>query len=153
MASIPVSIHSTSLQAKTVTISMSKSITICSLYLPPSENLNIVLLYHLIDQLPTPFVICGGFNGHSMTWGCDKNNSRGDKIDEFIMDNNICLLNDGSYTYWHPATGTLTAIDLSICSPSICMEIISVIFGLPEPKLDEHVMIINVPAGINMYPG
>ena len=34
----------TSLQAKAVTISTSKIITICSLYLPPSENLNIVLL-------------------------------------------------------------------------------------------------------------
>ena len=113
----------TSLQAKAVTISTSKTITICSLYLPPSENLNIVLLTRLIAQLPTPFVICGDFNGHSVTWGCDKNNSRGDRIDDFITDNNICLLNDGSYTYFHPATGTFTAIDLSLCSPDILMEI------------------------------
>ena len=91
--------------------------------MPPSERLHIVLLSRLIDQLPTPFVICGDFNGHSMTWGCDKNNSRGDKIDDFITDNNICLLTDGSYTYLHPVTGTFTAIDLSLCSPSICMEI------------------------------
>ena len=54
------------------TISTSKTITICSLYLPPSENLNIVLLTRLIAQLPTPFAICGDFNGHSVTWGCDK---------------------------------------------------------------------------------
>ena len=113
----------TSLQAKAVTISTSKTITICSLYLPPSENLNIVLLTRLIAQLPTPFVICGDFNGHSVTWGCDKNNSRGDRIDDFITDNNVCLLNDGSYTYFHPATGTFTAIDLSLCSPDILMEI------------------------------
>ena len=113
----------TSLQAKPVTISTSKTITVCSLYLPPSENLNIVLLTRLIDQLPTPFVICGDFNGHSMTWGCDKNNSRGDKIDDFITENNICLLNDGSYTYLHPATGTFTCIDLSLCFPDILMEI------------------------------
>ena len=112
-----------SLQAKAVTISTSKTITICSLYLPPSENLNIVLLSRLIDQLPAPFVICGDFNGHSITWGCDKNNSRGDRIDDFITDNSICLLNDGSYTYLHPATGTFTAIDLSLCSPDILMEI------------------------------
>ena len=76
----------TSLQAKAVTISTSKTITICSLYLPPSENLNIVLLTRLIDQLPNPFVICGDFNGHSMTWGCDKSNSRGDRIDDFITE-------------------------------------------------------------------
>ena len=67
--------------------------TICSLDLPPSDNLNIVLLIRLIAQLPTPFVICGDFNGHSVTWGCDKNNSRGDRIDDFITDNNVFLLN------------------------------------------------------------
>ena len=51
----------TTLQAKAVAISWSKPITICLLYLPPSENLNIVLLSRLIDQLPTPYVICGDF--------------------------------------------------------------------------------------------
>ena len=110
-------------QRKAVTISMSKTITICLLYLPPSENLNIVLLTRLIAQLPTPFVICGDFNGHSVTWCCDKNNSRRDRIDDLITDNNVCLLNDGSYTYLHPATGTFTTIDLSMCSPDILMEI------------------------------
>ena len=61
---------------KKVIISKSKTITVCSLYLPHSENLNIVLLTHLFAQLPTPFVICGDFNGHRVTWGCDKNNGR-----------------------------------------------------------------------------
>ena len=69
------------------------------------------------------FIFCGDFNSYSMTWGCDKNNGRGDIIDGFITDNNVCLLNDGSYTYFHPATGTFTAIDLSLCSPDILMEI------------------------------
>ena len=58
----------TTLQSKPVTISTSKTITICSLYLPPNEILNIVLVTRLITQLPTPFVVCGDFNGHSMTW-------------------------------------------------------------------------------------
>ena len=62
----------TTLQAKAVSISTSNNITICSLYLPSSENRNIVLLTRLIDQLPIPFVVCGDFNGHSTTWGCDK---------------------------------------------------------------------------------
>ena len=77
----------------------------------------------MIDQLPAPFVICRDFNGHSITWVCDNNNSRGDRIDDFITDNNICLLNDGSYTYLHPATGSFTAIDLSMCSPDILVGI------------------------------
>ena len=90
----------TTLQARAVTISTSKTITVCSLYLPPSENLNIVLLNQLVDQLPTPFIICGDFNGHSITWGCESNNSRGRKIDDFITTHDsLCLLNDGSFTY------------------------------------------------------
>ena len=104
----------TSLQSKAVIISTSKTITICSLYLPHSENLNIVLLTRLIGQLPTPFVVCGDCNGH---------NSRGDGIDDCITDNNVCFLNNGYYTYLHPATGTFTTIDLSLCSPDILMEI------------------------------
>ena len=58
----------TTLQAKPVTISTSKTITICSLYLPPSESLNIIPLTRLIDQLPAPIiVVCGDFNCHSIT--------------------------------------------------------------------------------------
>ena len=49
--------------------------------------------------------------------------SRGDRIDDIITENNIFLLNDGYYTYLHPATGTFTTIDLSLCSPDILMEI------------------------------
>ena len=115
----------TSLQAKAVTISTSKTITICSLYLPPSENINSVLLTRLIAQLPTQFVICGDFNGHSVTWGCDKNNSRVDRIDDFITDNNVCLLYDGSYRYLHPATGTFTVIDLPFVLRTFAWRLIS----------------------------
>ncbi len=113
----------TTLQAKAVIISTPKTITICSLYLPPSENLNMLLLSQLVDQLPKPFIICGDFNGHSITWGCDSNNSRGNKIDDFITNNDLCLLNDGSFTYLHPGSGSYTAIDLSLCSPDLLLDL------------------------------
>ena len=71
------------------------------------------------------FVVCGDCNGHSMTWGCDKNNSRGVRIDDFITETNGGLLNDESYTYLHPATGTFTAIDISLCSLNIVWRSIS----------------------------
>ena len=87
------------------------------------SKINIVLLSCLINQPPTPFIICGDILMVIITWGCDKNNSQGDRIDDFITDNNICLLNDGSCTYLHQATGTFTSIDLSLCSPDIRMEI------------------------------
>ena len=66
--------------AKAVTISTSNTIKyLFVVFASYSENLNIVLLTRLIAQLPTLFVVCGDFNGHIMTWGCDKNN--GQEID------------------------------------------------------------------------
>ena len=35
---------------------------------------------------------------------------------------NLCILNDSSSTYVHPATGSSSAIDLSICSPDIFLD-------------------------------
>ena len=35
----------------------------------------------------------------------------------------VTLLNDGSHTYLHTTTGTFIAIDISLCSPDILMEI------------------------------
>ena len=49
----------TTLQAKAVTISTSKTIAICSLYLTPSNNLSIVIFFlsRLICQLHLLFVV------------------------------------------------------------------------------------------------
>ena len=34
----------------------------------------------------------------------------------------LCILNDGSSTYIHPATGSTSALDLSICGPSLVLD-------------------------------
>ena len=61
----------TALQAKAVTISTSKTITVCSLYLPPSENLNIVLLTCLIGQVNRSHILYINllfFVGYPVIW-------------------------------------------------------------------------------------
>ena len=35
---------------------------------------------------------------------------------------NLCILNDGSITSIHPATGSSSALDLSVCSPSLVLD-------------------------------
>ena len=42
-------------------------------------------------------------------------NERGRIIEKFINKNKLCLLNDNKPTYLHPAMGTNTSLDLSIC--------------------------------------
>ena len=36
--------------------------------------------------------------------------------------NNIYLFNDNTPTYLHPATGSFTSIDLTMCAPSLFMD-------------------------------
>ncbi|KAJ8050288.1 hypothetical protein HOLleu_03430 [Holothuria leucospilota] len=47
----------------------------------------------------------------------------GGLIESVIATSDLCLLNDGSCTYIHPASGSRSAIDLSICSPAILMDL------------------------------
>ena len=44
------------------------------------------------------------------------------KVEHLLESSNICLLNDKSPTYFHPATGSFTSIDLSSCSASVFLD-------------------------------
>jgi len=44
-------------------------------------------------------------------------------IEDLLLKHNLSLLNDGSYTYMHSATGSSSAIDLSIASPSLYLDL------------------------------
>jgi hypothetical protein len=55
----------TDLQAVAVRITLDKTITLCSVYIPPNSALGLAQLKNLADQLPTPFIIMGDFNGHN----------------------------------------------------------------------------------------
>jgi len=43
-------------------------------------------------------------------------------IEDLSLKHNLSILNDGSNTYLHPATGSSSAIDLSIASPSLYLD-------------------------------
>ena len=125
----------TSLQAVAIRVTCHKTITVCSIYLPfvsdiaifvltrdvklqltnsiylpPSMAFNTNDFNDLLHQLPPLMLITGDFSSHSTLWGCTKLDRR---------PNNLCILNNSSSTYIHPATGSSSAIDLIICSPDI----------------------------------
>ena len=112
----------TRLQATAVSISLKKTFTVCSLYLPPSFQFDQNDLDSLIAQLPTPFILTGDFNAHSTSWGCQTTNDRGLKVENFILNNNLCLLNNKTPTYIHPASGTSSSLDLTVCSPELFLD-------------------------------
>ena len=107
----------TSLQATAVRATCHK--TICMFHLSISiisSKFNINDFDNLITPLPPPIVLLGDFNAHSSLWGCSKTNARGKLDEDILLKHNLSLLNDGSYTYLHPATGSLSATDFNIAT-------------------------------------
>ena len=112
----------TELQATAVSVTLDREITICSVYIPPSFSLNSQHLDNLLQQLPSPYILLGDFNGHNILWGGPNNDSIGELIENFITKNDICIMNDKSYTYHSPSTKSFTSIDLSLCHPSLFLD-------------------------------
>lgn len=78
---------------------------------------------HIIQQLPTPFILLGDFNVHSSLWGSIKTDPRGKEIERLLEKDNISLLNDSTSTHINIANGNFSCIDLSICSSSLAHRI------------------------------
>jgi len=112
----------TSLQAVAIRVTCRKTITVCSIYLPPSMVFDTNDFYDFLQQLPPPILITGDFNSQSTLWGCTKLDRRGKMVEDILTKHNLCILNNTSPTYTHPATGSSSAIDLSICSPDIFLD-------------------------------
>jgi hypothetical protein len=118
----------TPLQAVAAQVHLQKLITVCSLYLPPTFQYTALDLQNLINQLPSPVLLLGDFNAHSTLWGCDQSLNDAKEIESFMENEDLILLNDGSYTYVHPGNGARTAIDLSLCHPEIYLDFIWKLF-------------------------
>ena len=59
----------TNLQAVAVSLSMHKTITLCSVYIPPSYALDNRELDNLLEQLPSPFILLGDMKARNTNWG------------------------------------------------------------------------------------
>ena len=107
-----------------VKVTAHKIITLCSVYLPPRNHFhfNPKDLQDVIDQLPSPFILMGDFNGHYTLWGCGDVNNRGDELEDLILQNYLILFNDKSHTYFHSASDTFTSIDLTLSSPYLFLD-------------------------------
>ena len=110
---------STNLQAVAVKITLSFVFTVCSIYAPPNQYIDIKDLEHLLSQINEPVMILGDFNAHNPLWGSDHQTPKGRVIETFICQNELCLYNDGSHTFLHSGNGTYSAIDLSFASPTL----------------------------------
>jgi len=92
------------------------------IYLPPTAKYNVAVIDNFITHLPSTVLLLGDFNAHSHLWGCQKTTIRGKHFEDFLLTHNLSVLNDGSPTYLHPATGSLSVIDLIITDPSLFLD-------------------------------
>ncbi|GBL82194.1 hypothetical protein AVEN_252386-1 [Araneus ventricosus] len=116
--STPLVLH-TNLQAVAIQVHVKTLVTVCCVYLPPRDIISQEELNSLVDQLLEPFIMLGDFNGHSILWGNEDTNSRGQQIEQLISDHCLCLMNSDEKTYFHAPTCTFHALDLAICSPAL----------------------------------
>ena len=112
----------TNMQAVTISATLHKTITVCSIYIPPNEEPKELELNNLIEQLPRPFIIMGDFNSHNEIWGSKKTDKKGKVIESLLNQHQLCMYNKKSNKYLHPATSTYSAIDLSICDLSLFLD-------------------------------
>ena len=112
----------TNMQAVAISATLHKMITACSVYIPPNEEPKELELNNLIEQLPRPLFIMGEFNSHNEIWRSKKTDKKGKVIESSLNRHQLCIYNNKSNTYLHPATGTYSAKDLTICDPSLFLD-------------------------------
>jgi sarcosine oxidase/L-pipecolate oxidase len=74
-----------------------KDIYLCSVYMPPSQPISEIidkLNSDLIEIKPENLVISGDTNAKNSLWFSSKNDKRGDDLIEFIVKNNLLVLNN-----------------------------------------------------------
>ena len=112
----------TNFQAIAVQLYLHKKVTLCSIYIPPDRNFTQIELENLIQQLPKPFILSGDFNSHNEIWFDKKTDTRGKIVEKFILENNLCLLDENHFTF--NRGDSQTHIDLTLVSPEIFVDFV-----------------------------
>ena len=90
------------------------NIHICNIYFPSSVTIDIKDLDKLMKEIPYPRVILGDINAKYVAWGSDICDTRGDLINDWAFDNNLCILNDGTPTRYDKNNNKYSHIDISL---------------------------------------
>ena len=75
-----------------------QSISLISVYCPPSKKVETEALNSIFDQVPPPYMMCGDLNAHHICWGSGKTNESGDTMLKFLDEKNLVIVNNGKPT-------------------------------------------------------
>jgi hypothetical protein len=95
-------------------------ISIISVYVPyASSEVLSQDIEQLFSTLSNSFIILGDFNCHHQIWGSGLTNNNGEHLLEILDSHNLCVLNTGVPTRRTNPNENASAVDLSICTPSL----------------------------------
>ncbi|CAH2221497.1 jg1323, partial [Pararge aegeria aegeria] len=115
--SISLPLHSRQFNAVAV---RSLNISILSIYIPHPNSSLISELKSVLSSIPSPVLVLGDFNAHHTFWGSHSCDGFATLLVDLFDELNICVLNDGTSTRRvYPNQNPRTAVDLSLCSPSL----------------------------------
>ena len=74
-----------------------REITVINYYCPPDKDLQL----HTLPLVNHKLLITGDFNGHSLSCGYADLNSRGEQIEDWLIENSLILINrpDDQHTH------------------------------------------------------
>ena len=73
----------------------------------------------IANNIDVNTIICGDFNSHNILWGSENTDKNGRLVEEFLLERNLVLLNDGEGTRIDPHSGKRSCLDLTLISPNL----------------------------------
>ena len=110
------------LQLVAVQLHLRRTYTVCSLYFPPNSPVDREDFVFLVQQLSSPFIILGDYNGGHTLWRDALVNPRGAMIASVVEALDLSIFNAGDHTHYHIQTDTTSVLDLSLCSPDALLD-------------------------------
>lgn len=111
----------TRLQASAFRIGLLKQYTLCNIYISPGTPILLNDISSLIDELPTPALLCGDYNCRHQIWDDEMmgGDARSGAVEAALLSTSMTVLNSGQATHFHTQTGSKSALDLCICSSDV----------------------------------
>ena len=77
---------------------------------------------NIISHFDKPFIMCGDFNAHNTLWSSKKDDNRGIEIEDFMLENDLGILNPNINTHWDEAHKSWSLLDLTIIHPDLYLD-------------------------------
>ena len=88
--------------------------TVCSIYIPSTDQGIEEDMRYLLEQLLAPVILLGDFNVHNPLWGSEKMSTRDIMIVKILERYNLFFINKKEETYYRAFDGSKSTIDLTI---------------------------------------